>query len=174
MRRWICGVLFGLIGFAIGACDAQDRPGASADLRTGEECESSKACGEDEFCAVPEGECGVRGVCEVRPVSCERDRPVCGCDGYTYESECVAWMNGVSVDFHDVCPPPGCQSNAECGAGSYCAKMTGDCGGYGACTATPATCSAAYVPVCGCNGLTYTNACKAAKARVSIAHNGQC
>lgn len=173
MRSWMGGCLLMIVGLVAGACDGPE-PDASGDVRQGELCSDSRECAPEEYCAVAEGECGARGTCELRPTECEPDRPVCGCDEATYKSACDAQAAGVSVDYQGECAPPGCLSNAECGTGEYCAKASGDCGGYGACTPKPVTCSAAYVPVCGCNGFTYSNACKAAKGGVSINYNGKC
>lgn len=179
MRRWIGGSVLGLAvllaaGCYEGASDARASAPA-AETRVGEVCTGPKDCAEDEYCVVPEGECGREGTCQLRPLECVREDAVCGCDGQTYwGGACEAAMNGESVDFQGECPPPGCLSNAECGASEYCAKLTGDCGGYGACTARPGACSNAYNPVCGCNGMTYGNACKAAKAGVSVVHAGKC
>lgn len=143
--------------------------------RAGEECEGSKQCAEDEYCAVPEGECGRLGVCTPIPLECERERPVCGCEGVTYwGGACEASQAGDSVDFQGECPPPPCTSNNQCGGAEYCARLTGDCGGEGACTTRPLACSNVYSPVCGCNGATYGNACKAAKAGVTVAKLGAC
>ena len=176
MRKIFAGGLWVVLGLVCGACEAEDAgpSPALAEERVGELCESAKDCAEDEFCAVEDGMCGARGSCEVRPSGCERDRAVCGCDGVTYSSVCAANEAGVSVDYLDACVPPGCLSNAECGFGEYCAKSTGMCSDYGDCKARPVKCSAANVPVCGCNGVTYTNACKAAQAGVSVAKSGKC
>ncbi len=177
MRRWMGGGVLGLV-LATGCYGGETQAQANApaaESRVGEVCGSAKDCMEDEYCAVAEGECGREGTCQLRPLECTREAPVCGCDGVTYYSgTCEAAMAGENVDFQGECPPPGCLSNAECGGGEYCFKMTGDCGGYGACSARPLSCSNAYNPVCGCNGFTYGNACKAAKAGVSIVKNGKC
>lgn len=165
------------VGLLFGACDAGEPPVTGAgvnDDRVGEVCESTKECAEEEFCATPDGECRTLGSCEPRPTECERAEPVCGCDGFTYGNACEAYMSGMSVDFYGACPPPGCYSNAECGGGEYCSKTTGACNDLGECKIRPLQCSAANVPVCGCNGVTYGNACKAAKAGVTISKSGAC
>lgn len=179
--RWMTGGAWGLAALLAGACYGGETEGQAAladaaqQSRVGEACLTSKECAEDEYCFVPEGECGRTGECQLRPLECGRDRPVCGCDGVTYQGgACDAAVNGESVDFQDECPPPPCFSSAECGAGQYCAKATGDCAGYGACTGQPAVCSNVWNPVCGCNGVTYGNACKAAKAGATIAKTGKC
>jgi Kazal-type serine protease inhibitor domain len=67
---------------------------------------------------------------------------------------------------------------AGCGVGEYCSyPLEAICGAAdapGTCEKRPATCLENYVPVCGCDDLTYSNACAAGIAGVSIAANGTC
>lgn len=60
----------------------------------------------------------------------------------------------------------------------YCAYREGECvniaDAAGACTPKPEMCTMDYNPVCGCDGETYSNACVAASAGVSVASKGEC
>ena len=59
----------------------------------------------------------------------------------------------------------------------YCSIVQGRCGdpdANGTCLPVPAQCPDTVKPVCGCDGNTYRNRCEAARARVSIAHQGAC
>lgn len=67
-----------------------------------------------------------------------------------------------------------CTENTSCSSAEYCATEEGRCDGSGTCTARPATCPPAPAPVCGCDGKTYTNACAAATAGVSVDYTGPC
>jgi hypothetical protein len=65
-----------------------------------------------------------------------------------------------------------------CEAGEYCNYPTGAlCGAAdatGTCAAIPDACDLNYQPVCGCDDVTYGNACAAALEGVSVASEGEC
>jgi hypothetical protein len=67
----------------------------------------------------------------------------------------------------------GCHvANSDCPAGTYCAST--DCrGGSGACTPLPLD-ATSYVPVCGCDKVSYWNAITAAKFGAAVAAAGPC
>lgn len=48
------------------------------------------------------------------------------------------------------------------------------CDFQGVCIPVPTECPLVFDPVCGCDGVTYGNACDAAAARMSIDHDGVC
>ncbi len=151
--------------------------GVSVDFRgvCGEpECRETAECPDDRYCAKAFGACAEAGVCALRPDACLLViDPVCGCDGNTYGNSCEAAMAGVSVAFKGVCEPE-CRENADCAEGEYCETPFGTCGGDGRCEMRPEACLQVFNPVCGCDGVTYPNACEAAAAGVALAGVGEC
>ena len=79
--------------------------------------------------------------------------PVCGCNGVTYENECVAQSNGIKFYTKGICND-GCVDPDQ--------------------IRPDAPCTLEYAPVCGCNGVTYSNACMATNAGVTRFTQGVC
>ncbi len=65
-----------------------------------------------------------------------------------------------------------CANNFDCDAADYC--VANSCGGPGTCVARPTDCSPNVSFVCGCDGVTYDNACEASKAGIRIAAEDEC
>lgn len=143
-------------------------------------------CGEGEYCQYSSNDnCGLdgdTGVCKAIPEECpEIIDPVCGCDGVTYDNKCVAAQAGVSVAKSESCEDTkGCGGIAglTCDTGTFCSyteeAMCGAGDMMGECQPKPKQCPAILLPVCGCDGEMYDNACLANGAGTSVAPMESC
>jgi hypothetical protein len=147
-------------------------------------------CDKGQYCNFPpSAQCGagdMSGTCEATPELCTTIyAPVCGCDGKTYSSACVAARSGVSVAKEGPCETATIPEGGTCGTRGtpgqcaealYCdyAKQCGADDSGGTCKPKPEICPDIFAEVCGCDGNTYPNACYAARAGVSTASTGAC
>jgi len=136
-------------------------------------CTSNADCGTGEFCAKGDDNCEGTGICIQRPVFCTHDIDVvCGCNGGSYTNPCEAHRAGTNVRHFGLCADF-CFSSDDCTTTDYCREPVG-CGPNGQCVERPVFCPSHFAPVCGCDGTTYQNSCRAAAAGASIRHDGAC
>jgi hypothetical protein len=145
-------------------------------------------CPPVQFCVYDEADqCGdgdEAGHCEWFPLTCTtKVDPVCGCDGTSYDNECIAAAVGVSVRHGGRCKNSSssgmaCGGPFRCGQGEYCRfGRESQCGGPsmpGVCTRIPGNCTREARPVCGCDDMSYHNECFAAMNGVSVRYGGEC
>ena len=84
-------------------------------------------------------------------------KPVCGCDGKTYPNQCSAEVKGLTGWTAGACAdkaPESCIDASKVNPEGMCPMN--------------------YDPVCGCNGVTYSNECKAIIAGVTKWEKGAC
>lgn len=149
-------------------------------ITTPKTCVSGKNnCAEGEFCKAIGCGYGQKGLCVKRPTKCiikDSDKPLCGCNGETYDNVCDASRDGVNIKSEGVCKVvKSCiKGVVNCGKGSYCESTAGLCATIGTCKVKPIILSSAVKPVCGCDGKTYENDTLRRLAGVSLSHNGVC
>lgn len=159
------------------SCGGRDPAACGCDGRTYENRCAAFAVGVQVSRA--EGACGSR-----TPPPLRDPRPTpCGTDGDCPGSSCCFFTGTcVPLDCPECCfpSPPGhiwpCATDQYCvenlGEGAYCNADA--CDGPGACRWRSGPCSGSLAPVCGCDGVTYSNQCWLEHAGSRRAHEGEC
>ncbi len=132
-------------------------------------CMDNSECGELEFCSRPRGVCAGVGTCEriPAPAACVDPGPnVCGCDGVTYTCGEEANVAGTGVAYDGDCVSTSCggRLGSTCGPDEWCdypdtGSSCGIADSIGTCRPRPTSCSLELDPRCGCDSVTYDNAC---------------
>lgn len=177
--RPVCGCDFQTYSNPCSAAAAGQAIFATTACNASLSCLTDRDCRQGLNCRFPAEKCGgTTGLCSSKPDACTLElNSVCGCNNQTYSNPCLAFSSGVSIQSFGECPIANafsCSSASDCAANQYCRYAAGTCGGLGTCINKPIACTLELNPVCGCNNVTYDNACIASSAGVSIDSLGAC
>ena len=142
------------------------------------------ACAVGEICDVGCGE-AASGVCiPTPPEACPPvTAPQCGCDGNTWPNACARHHAGVALKHDGACKTGPSEVACKlgpvkpvlCQEGYYCMiDELNSCAGKGHCKPMPVACTKEQKQVCGCDQMTYGNACMLAAAGWSQASSDPC
>lgn len=106
-------------------------------------------------------------------IPCTREYiPVCGCNNKTYPTECVARSKGVESWTPGVCVVETAPTSVPTSIPTSLPIASPEC--FDPAKKNNNMCPMYYLPVCGCNGRTYSNTCVAESAGIKKWTDGMC
>ena len=116
--------------------DASDKSGNAADTSGGTmvcQVGGKPTCAKGQYCKLTATtqNCSGVGQCAAKTCTCPQVvKPVCACDGKSYNNACMAGCEGFNVKSQGACPQPVVCGDGKCQGKENCQTCTKDCGKY--------------------------------------------